>query len=92
MKHPVSSSLCQTNLTKENSLRLVGCLLLLSGFALVLAALAMLPALAERMAFAAAGLGVEVLGLALLTQGYKSLQTDASPSETHSGLHPKAQR
>ncbi len=55
-------------------MRLVGCLLLLSGFVLVLAALVMLASFAERVVFTAAGLGVEVLGLALLTQGYKSLQ------------------
>ena len=55
-------------------MRLVGCVLLLSGFFLVLAALVLLTSPGERIAFVAAGLGVEVLGLALLTQGYKSLQ------------------
>jgi hypothetical protein len=59
-------------------LRLVGCLLLLSGFALVLAALVMLPGFAERLAFAVAGFAVELLGLALLTLGYKSVQTGAN--------------
>ncbi len=57
-------------------MRLVGCLLLLSGFALVLAALVLLPALAQRFAFVAAGLAVEVLGLALLTHGYKPRQKE----------------
>jgi hypothetical protein len=52
-------------------LRLVGCLLLLSGFFLVLAALVMLAAFGQRLAFVGAGFGVELLGLALLTQGYK---------------------
>jgi hypothetical protein len=55
-------------------LRLVGCVLLLSGFLLVPAALVLLTSLVERFAFVGAGLGVEVLGLALLTQGYKSMQ------------------
>lgn len=59
-------------------MRLVGCLLLLSGFALVLAALAMLPGFVERLAFTAAGFAVELLGLALLTLGYKSVQTGAN--------------
>jgi hypothetical protein len=57
-------------------LRLVGCLLLLSGFALVLAALVLLTALPQRLAFVAAGLLVEALGLALLTFGYKSPQKE----------------
>jgi hypothetical protein len=52
-------------------LRLVGCLLLLSGFFLVLAALVMLTAFGQRVAFIAAGFAVELLGLGLLTQGYK---------------------
>lgn len=53
-------------------MRLIGCLLLLSGFFLVLAALVLMPSFAARMAFVAAGLGVEVLGVGLLTQAYKS--------------------
>jgi low temperature requirement protein LtrA len=57
-------------------LRLIGCLLLLSGFFLALAALVMLPALAMRLAFVGAGLGVEILGVSLLTLGYKSLQKE----------------
>jgi hypothetical protein len=57
-------------------LRLVGCLLLLSGFALTLAALVLLTALSQRFAFVAAGLAVELLGLALLTYGYKSTQKE----------------
>jgi len=55
-------------------LRLVGCVLLLSGFAIVLAALVLLTALSQRFAFVAAGFAIELLGLALLTHGYKSLQ------------------
>ncbi len=55
-------------------MRLAGCLLLLSGFGLVLAALALLTSLGERFAFVGAGIAVELTGLALLTQAYKSLQ------------------
>jgi hypothetical protein len=54
-------------------LKLVACLLLLSGFFLVLAALVLLTSLQQRFAFVAAGFGVEVLGLVLLTQSYKSM-------------------
>jgi hypothetical protein len=57
-------------------LRLVGCLLLLSGFFLVLAALVLLPAVATRFAFVAAALGVEVLGVALLTRAYTAMQKE----------------
>jgi hypothetical protein len=54
--------------------RLIGCVLLLSGFAIVLAALVLLTTLAQRFAFVAAGFAIELLGIALLTQGYRSLQ------------------
>jgi hypothetical protein len=57
-------------------LRLVGCVLLLSGFFLVLAALALFPAIAMRFAFVAAGLGVEGLGVGLLTRAYTSMQKE----------------
>lgn len=57
-------------------MRLVGCLLLLSGFFLVLAALVLLPAAATRFAFVAAALGVEVLGVALLTRAYTAMQKE----------------
>jgi hypothetical protein len=53
-------------------LRLIGCLLLVSGFLVVVAALVLLPRFGLRLAFTAAGLGVEVLGIGLLTQRYKS--------------------
>lgn len=57
-------------------MKLVACLLLLSGFFLVLAALVLLPSLQQRSVFVAAGLGVEVLGLCLLTQGYRSVRKE----------------
>ena len=53
-------------------MRLIGCLLLLSGFFLVLAALVLMPSFPARLAFVGAGLGVEVIGVGLLTQAYKS--------------------
>ncbi len=47
-------------------MKLAGFLLLLSGWAIVLAALAMLAAAPARTAFLLAGFGVEILGLALV--------------------------
>jgi hypothetical protein len=55
-------------------LKLIGCLLLFSGWLIVVAALVMLAGFAQRAAFVAAGMGVEVLGLVLLTQAYTSKQ------------------
>ena len=55
-------------------MKLIGCLLLFSGWIIVVAALVMLAAFAQRSAFVAAGMGVEVLGLFLLTQAYTSIQ------------------
>jgi hypothetical protein len=55
---------------------LIGCLLLLSGFFIVLAALVMMPSFQMRLAFTVAGLGVEVLGVGLLTQAYKVAQKE----------------
>jgi hypothetical protein len=54
-------------------LKLFACVLLLSGFFIVLAALVLLTSVQQRFAFVAAGFGVEVLGLVLLTQSYKSM-------------------
>jgi hypothetical protein len=57
-------------------LRLIGCLLLLSGFFIAASALVMMNSFATRMGFVAAGLGVEALGLALLMNGYKALEKE----------------
>jgi len=57
-------------------LKLGACLLLLSGFFIVLAALALLTSLAQRSAFVAAGFGVEILGLSLLTHAYKTMRRE----------------
>jgi hypothetical protein len=57
-------------------LKLVACVLLLSGFFIVLAALVLLTSLGQRSAFVGAGFGVEILGLALLTQSYRSIRKE----------------
>ena len=58
-------------------MKLIGCLLLLSGWFIAIAALVMLPRFAPRVVFLSAGLGVEVLGLVLLTRGYMATQRRA---------------
>ncbi len=58
-------------------MKLIGCLLLLSGWFLVLAALVMLPAFPQRAAFIAAGMAIEILGLVLLTRAYTAMQKGA---------------
>jgi len=57
-------------------LKLGACLLLLFGFFIVLTALVMLTSLAQRSAFVAAGFGVEILGLSLLTHAYKTMRRE----------------
>ena len=47
-------------------MRLAGFLLLLAGWGIVLSAVALLTAAPARSAFAVSGMGVEVLGLALV--------------------------
>jgi len=53
----------------SEALKLAGCLLLISGWLIVLAALAMLPEFATRAAFAVAGVAVEIIGLGLIARG-----------------------
>ena len=55
-------------------MKLIGCLLLLSGWLIVMAALDVLTAYQQRAAFLFAGLAVEGLGLALLTYGYTTAE------------------
>jgi len=50
---------------------------MVSGFCLVLAALLLLTTTGLRLAFATAGFAVELLGLGLLTQGYRVAQAGA---------------
>ena len=58
-------------------MKLIGCLLLLSGWFLVLAALVMLPAFTQRAIFIAAAMAIEILGLVLLTRAYTAMQRGA---------------
>jgi ABC-type transport system involved in cytochrome bd biosynthesis fused ATPase/permease subunit len=55
-------------------LSLIGSLLMVSGWLLALAALLLLAGLGQRFTFVLAGLLVELLGLALIAQRYRSLQ------------------
>lgn len=50
-------------------MKLAGCLLLISGWLIALAALEMLPEFAMRAAFVISGLAVEVIGLGLIARG-----------------------
>jgi hypothetical protein len=53
-------------------LKLVGCLLLVSGFFVVLAALVLMRSFAAETGFVCAGMGVEGLGLGLLVNGHRT--------------------
>jgi hypothetical protein len=57
-------------------MKLAGFLLLLTGWALVLAAIALLPAAGPRAAFLLAGVGVEALGLVLLARSHLTPKED----------------
>jgi hypothetical protein len=61
-------------MNKGEVLKLIGCLLLLSGWFIVIATLDMLTVYQQRFAFLFAGLAVEGLGLVLLTYGYAAVQ------------------
>ena len=51
-------------------MRLAGFLLLLAGWAIVLAALALLPSAVPRVVFLAAGVAVELLGFVLVARSH----------------------
>jgi len=53
-------------------MRLAGLLLLVAGWAIVLAAFLMLGATAARAAFVAAGVAIEILGLGLVARSHIS--------------------
>jgi hypothetical protein len=57
-------------------MKLAGFLLLLAGWGLVLAAVALLEATGPRGAFLSAGLGVEVLGFVLAVRSHLSPEAD----------------
>jgi hypothetical protein len=54
----------------DRCMRLFGFLLLLAGWAIVLSALALLAADAPRVAFALAGMGVEIVGLVVVIRAH----------------------
>jgi hypothetical protein len=58
-------------------LKLAGFLLLLAGWGLVLAALAILAAPSPRAAFVLAGCAVEILGLALIAISHRTVPGEA---------------
>ena len=53
----------------------MGFVLMISGMAIVLAALMLFTGVGQRLAFVSTGLAVEVLGLVLAALGYKAQQT-----------------
>lgn len=57
-------------------MRLAGFLLLVTGWGLVLAAVALLPAFSTRVLFVLAGMGVEVLGLGLVFRSHLGLRAE----------------
>lgn len=59
-------------------MRIAGFLLLLSGWGLVAAALALLPAAASRLIFLLAGIAVELLGLVLAFRSHLTPKDDRS--------------
>ena len=52
----------------------VGCLLMVSGWLIAIAALLLLVGSGRRLAFVMAGLLVELIGLVLVAQSYRALQ------------------
>ncbi len=57
-------------------MRAIGCLLMVSGWLIVMTALVLLTRVGERYGFVAAGMAVEVLGLVLLARQYRSIQLE----------------
>jgi hypothetical protein len=57
-------------------MKVAGFLLLLAGWALVLAAIALLPGAGSRVAFLLAGIGVEILGLVLAARAHLTPKRD----------------
>ncbi len=57
-------------------MRLIGCLLLVSGFFIAAAAMVLMHSMGRRMGFVLSGIVVEGLGLGLMMSGYKAMQKD----------------
>jgi len=55
-------------------MKLAGFLLLLAGWSIVLAAVGILGSAGQRTAFVLAGIGVEIIGLALIAHTYRAAQ------------------
>ena len=55
-------------------MRVIGCLLMISGWLIVMAAIVLLTRVAERYGFVAAGLAVQALGIVLLAQQYRAIE------------------
>jgi len=62
----------QLSCNQLRSMRLAGLLLLVSGWAIVLAAFLLLGATAARSGFVAAGVAIEILGLGLAARSHLS--------------------
>ncbi len=66
---------------KPYTMRLIGFVLMASGWGLVLAALAMLSAPTPRLAFALAGIAVQILGLVLTVRDHLPRKNDKIPRD-----------
>lgn len=74
-------------------MKLAGCLLLLSGWMIVLVALVLLPGFAARAAFIGAGVAVEIVGLGLIGRGQVTEQKQAQAlKQSISGIGPGGYR
>lgn len=62
-------------------MKVAGLLLLLAGWAIVLAAVALLPSATPRIAFMLAGIGVEALGLVLVVRSHLILRGETLRGE-----------
>ena len=58
-------------------MKFAGCLMLISGWMIVLAALVLIPGLGLRTCFIASGLAVEIIGLGLIARGQVTEQRQA---------------
>jgi hypothetical protein len=58
----------------NDQVKLAGCLMLFSGWTIVLAALVLLPSMTLRASFIGAGILVEIIGLGLIARGEVNVQ------------------
>ncbi len=57
-------------------MRAIGCVLMIAGWGIVLAALVLLTGLGQRYGFVLAGLAVELLGFWLVAKTYRELEKE----------------